>query len=181
MIKITIQEERAIGQALCHLCGVNLEGKEGGVCIDTGDVIVCPKCMAVVKAIIGEPWKTPKPTFPWRQLSPKEVSEIVDKVNELPELKQSKSVEQEIREDMARSMLQKEEEPWDVTNMETDQWKEYVMKPVRKRAVEMTHPFSVVTNMGTMEGRVYDYLVEGISGERYPVRRDIFEKTYREV
>lgn len=41
--------------------------------------------------------------------------------------------------------------------------------------------FLVETLEGTMKGKVGDYLIKGVKGEFYPVRRDIFEQTYDPV
>ncbi len=34
---------------------------------------------------------------------------------------------------------------------------------------------------GTMEARVNDFIIQGVNGEIYPCKPDIFEKTYEEV
>jgi len=34
---------------------------------------------------------------------------------------------------------------------------------------------------GIMRGNCYDYIIQGINGEIYPCKPDIFEKTYEEV
>ena len=49
------------------------------------------------------------------------------------------------------------------------------------RAVRMRYNFIVTTNEGTKTGMDGDYLCIGIEGERWPVKKEIFEKTYREV
>jgi len=42
----------------------------------------------------------------------------------------------------------------------------------------MEQDFEVETLEGLMKGRAGDYLVEGVDGELYPCRREIFEETY---
>ena len=46
------------------------------------------------------------------------------------------------------------------------------------KAVEMKEDFEVQTLEGKMTGHAGDFLVIGVKGERYPVRKDIFEMTY---
>lgn len=47
------------------------------------------------------------------------------------------------------------------------------------RATQMVDPFLVVTREGLMQGKPGDYLCEGVEGERWPIDKGIFEKTYR--
>ena len=54
----------------------------------------------------------------------------------------------------------------------------YVKKPIKVQAKQMDHDFVVNTLEGLMTGKAGDYLVEGIRGERYPVRKDIFEESF---
>jgi len=49
------------------------------------------------------------------------------------------------------------------------------------RAVRMNEPFAVQTLEGLMKGQKGDYLCEGIDGERWPIKKEIFERTYLEV
>lgn len=49
------------------------------------------------------------------------------------------------------------------------------------RAVQVPHAFAVTTLEGVMRGAPGDYLCEGWSGERWPVKKGIFEATYIEV
>lgn len=51
-------------------------------------------------------------------------------------------------------------------------------KPVCIHAVHMTEPFVVETLEGTMQGNAGDWLIEGVNGELYPCKPDIFAKTY---
>lgn len=53
-------------------------------------------------------------------------------------------------------------------------------KTAMVRAIRIDYHFYVVTKEGTMTGEAGDYLCEGIEGERWPVKRAIFEKTYEE-
>lgn len=41
--------------------------------------------------------------------------------------------------------------------------------------------FKIFTLEGTMEASVGDYIIRGVSGEHYPCKPDIFEKTYELV
>ncbi|MDF2805020.1 MAG: hypothetical protein K0S61_4925 [Anaerocolumna sp.] len=41
--------------------------------------------------------------------------------------------------------------------------------------------FNIDTLEGTMEASVGDYIIKGVSGEIYPCKPDIFEKTYEHV
>lgn len=45
-------------------------------------------------------------------------------------------------------------------------------------AHQMTEAFDVDTLEGLMTGRAGDYLARGIHGELYPIRKEIFEKSY---
>ena len=54
----------------------------------------------------------------------------------------------------------------------------YVKRPIKVFARQMDRDFIVNTLEGLMRGKAGDYLVLGIKGERYPVRKDIFEETY---
>ncbi len=58
------------------------------------------------------------------------------------------------------------------------EWKRYKKTKPIILAKQMTEDFTVETLEGTMRGKAGDYLCEGIAGERYPCRRDIFEDTY---
>lgn len=41
--------------------------------------------------------------------------------------------------------------------------------------------FKILTLEGTMKASIGDYIIEGVNGEHYPCKPDIFAKTYREV
>ena len=45
-------------------------------------------------------------------------------------------------------------------------------------AVQMNRDFVVRTLEGVMKGNKGDYLCEGTAGERWPIKKEIFEKTY---
>ena len=62
-----------------------------------------------------------------------------------------------------------------------EQWGEYVKRPIRIKAVKMSHPFIIDTLEGTMNGDAGDYLIIGIKGEMYPCKPDIFEASYDAV
>ena len=51
-------------------------------------------------------------------------------------------------------------------------------KPVTVLAVQINEDFIVDTLEGAIKGHTGDYLIEGVRGERYPIRKDIFEETY---
>ena len=45
----------------------------------------------------------------------------------------------------------------------------------------IVHTFAIDTLEGTMLVKDGDYIIEGIKGERYPCKPDIFEATYEKV
>lgn len=51
-------------------------------------------------------------------------------------------------------------------------------RPLVIQAVQLPYPFEVTTREGVMTGKANDYLCLGIAGERYPMDREIFEKSY---
>jgi hypothetical protein len=53
--------------------------------------------------------------------------------------------------------------------------------PVTVHAMQIDVPFTVKTLEGIHEGKAGDYLLVGVEGERYPVKKEIFEKTYQFV
>lgn len=57
-------------------------------------------------------------------------------------------------------------------------WKPYIKRPIQIQAIELKHGVKVDTLEGIMYGRPGDFVVRGIEGEVYPVKRDIFLKTY---
>ena len=59
--------------------------------------------------------------------------------------------------------------------------KEYRKKPVVIRAVKAVSEWTIPTLEGTMKANVGDWIIEGVNGEYYPCKPDIFEKTYEAV
>jgi len=57
----------------------------------------------------------------------------------------------------------------------------YKKKPIIIHAKKMEEAFEVKTKEGTMKGKAGDYLVIGIEGEKYPVDKKIFKKTYEKI
>lgn len=53
-----------------------------------------------------------------------------------------------------------------------------VKRPIRIKARKMPVAFEVETLEGTIRGAAGDWLLEGVRGEMYPCRADIFEETY---
>ena len=51
-------------------------------------------------------------------------------------------------------------------------------KPIVVNAEQATKKGSIETFEGTLYYHKGDYIVTGIQGERYPVKKEIFEKTY---
>lgn len=45
----------------------------------------------------------------------------------------------------------------------------------------MSDNLIIATLEGNMEARVGDYIIEGINGEHYPCKEDIFNKSYKEL
>ena len=59
-------------------------------------------------------------------------------------------------------------------------FKEYAKKTTI-RAAQIDKPFVVETLEGRMVGKAGDYLAIGANGEKYPIDKRVFEKTYEEV
>ena len=57
----------------------------------------------------------------------------------------------------------------------------YIKKPIPIQAVQMSESFEVETLEGTMKGKAGDYLITGVTGEKYPCDKGIFEMTYEPV
>ena len=57
----------------------------------------------------------------------------------------------------------------------------YVKKPVPVRARQIRRATRIETLEGVSYGERGDYLVIGVRGEKYIVKRDIFEETYEPV
>ena len=60
----------------------------------------------------------------------------------------------------------------------TVKWMVVEKKPIILCALRMLVDFEVDTLEGTHRGKTGDYLLKGIEGELYPVKKEIFEKTY---
>ena len=57
--------------------------------------------------------------------------------------------------------------------------KKFVKKPIIIEAQQLLRDLTIPTLEGDMNAKAGDYLVTGVKGEQYPVRKDIFEETYR--
>ena len=57
----------------------------------------------------------------------------------------------------------------------------YIKRPITISAEVLTKPTDIQTLEGTMHGDTGDYLVIGVEGEQYVVKKHIFEKTYYRV
>jgi len=60
-------------------------------------------------------------------------------------------------------------------------WKAVRKLPVIVGAIQMPEDFEVDTLEGTHSAKAGDYLLKGVRGELYPVKKDIFEETYEFV
>lgn len=60
-------------------------------------------------------------------------------------------------------------------------WKAVRKLPVIVGAIQMPYSFEVETLEGLHSGKKGDYLLKGIKGELYPVKKEIFEETYEYV
>ena len=69
---------------------------------------------------------------------------------------------------------------YNVTNIEFSDMKKY-RKISTVDAIKMHSGFDVKTPYGVMTGEPGDYLCEDTEEERRPMKKEIFEKTYREV
>ena len=56
--------------------------------------------------------------------------------------------------------------------------KKYRKKPIVIEAYQTHEELDIHTPEGTMHASIGDYIITGISGEQYPCKPDIFEKTY---
>lgn len=57
----------------------------------------------------------------------------------------------------------------------------YRKKPVVVEAYRVDEEQKIETLEGTMTAAPGDWIVKGVNGERYPVKPDIFEKTYEKA
>ena len=60
----------------------------------------------------------------------------------------------------------------------TVEWMVVRKKPIIVHALRMLVDFEVDTLEVTHRGKAGDYLLKGVEGELYPVKKKIFEKTY---
>lgn len=61
---------------------------------------------------------------------------------------------------------------------ETYNPKEYRTKVTVKRAIIATSPWQIPTLEGVMRAEPGDYIIEGVNGEYYPCKPDVFKKSY---
>ncbi|MFA9560547.1 hypothetical protein ACERII_24920 [Evansella sp. AB-rgal1] len=57
----------------------------------------------------------------------------------------------------------------------------YRRKPQVVEAVKITRTITIESVEGTMTGNPGDYLITDPSGEQYPLKANVFEKTYEQV
>jgi hypothetical protein len=57
-------------------------------------------------------------------------------------------------------------------------WYKVRKKPVVVLAMQLEKDTAIDTLEGRMQAKAGDWLIKGVKGELYPVRRDIFEETY---
>jgi len=60
-------------------------------------------------------------------------------------------------------------------------WYKVRKKPVVVLAMQLDKDTAIDTLEGRMQAKAGDWLIKGVKGELYPVRRDIFEETYEIV
>lgn len=53
-----------------------------------------------------------------------------------------------------------------------------VKKPIVVDVYQTDCPINIKTLEGTMHAAIGDWIVTGVDGEQWPVKREIFEKTY---
>lgn len=54
----------------------------------------------------------------------------------------------------------------------------YIKKPIPVEAFQTKKPVDIKTNEGVMHANAGDWILTGIDGEKWPVKKDVFEKTY---
>lgn len=59
--------------------------------------------------------------------------------------------------------------------------KKFRKKPVVVEAYETSEVMYIETLEGTMKAEIGDWIILGVDGERYPVKPEIFKKTYEEI
>ena len=53
-----------------------------------------------------------------------------------------------------------------------------VKKNIPVEAYQIEKPLDIHTLEGVMHANVGDWIITGVEGEQYPVKKEIFEKTY---
>jgi hypothetical protein len=76
--------------------------------------------------------------------------------------------------------------PFNADDITIDNWDrvlEVRKKPSIGYAIQLNFPegFEVTTKEGKLQGKPGDYLMIGVEGEKYPIDKDIFKKTYNIV
>lgn len=61
------------------------------------------------------------------------------------------------------------------------EWHEFRKKPVVIKAALVEEPMDIETLEGVMHAQAGDYLIEGVKGERYPCKPEVFALTYERV
>lgn len=56
-----------------------------------------------------------------------------------------------------------------------------VKKPIPVTASQTKEPVDIITLEGTMHANAGDWIITGIDGEQWPVKKEIFEKTYEVI
>lgn len=74
-----------------------------------------------------------------------------------------------------------DEPTWTRCSQMEDRGKPYRKKPIVIRAFQCAEPQKVHTLEGVMAANPGDWIIEGVKGELYPCRDDIFRATYDEV
>lgn len=59
--------------------------------------------------------------------------------------------------------------------------KKFRKKPIVVEAYQTSTEMVINTLEGTLKAEPGDWIITGISGERYPCKPDIFEKTYEPI
>lgn len=74
-------------------------------------------------------------------------------------------------------------EPFNANDITRDNWEPMLRvrkKPIVVHATQLNLPegFVVSTMEGVLRGKPGDYLIIGVTGEKYPIDKGIFERTY---
>ena len=73
--------------------------------------------------------------------------------------------------------------PFNADDITLDNWEKILRvrkKPIVVHAIQINFPegFEVTTKEGKLQGKQGDYLMIGVEGEKYPIDKAIFAKTY---